>query len=653
MRVPGTIFAVFGTLFVFAAAPGLTWLDAGELGAAAHELGIAHPPGFSAFAVIHHGVMRLVPLGDAAFRGNLASALLGALALVVVYRAARAWGHSPWGAGMGAVLVGLAPHCALHAGAIEVYTGAALMAAGLLWCFGRWRAHQDRRWALGLAFIAGLAVGGHHPELRLLALPLLVAVAWRTRGRFLAALGAVAAFGGAVIVYLPVRAGTEPMRNWGDPSSFWTLWDHFTGARIRAAYADQFGHLDAAASTQFADQWVTLAPVLLILGAVGLVLMARRPGGWAFALLFALDCLYSVVLNPMGVRDLQNGLLGVVVLGIGCGAVIDLMARRPRWRAGVCAAVTLCAVLLATFDQRHDRGLPRLIDHVIDGQPPEAVAMVASDNFAAGLAFRQVVEGARPDLAVLVRQHIGYASSVEPVRRRLPEALRGWSPGATLAQLARLEDDWPVAWEWSDGLDAEARPPNLHPHFPFYARPHGGPWGYGHALERVIEALGEDGLEAPQAKRATAVLADNYGRFLLARREYALAVDAFRFATRIEPNKASRWSNLGSAFAQSGRFASAIEATRVALELAPSHRLGRLNQARYLLAEGQHAEAEEALGEVSTLGAEGYGLRGVSRGNRGDLEGAAADFEAALAIDPKNPEARAGMAKLKSGPSGR
>jgi Flp pilus assembly protein TadD len=148
-------------------------------------------------------------------------------------------------------------------------------------------------------------------------------------------------------------------------------------------------------------------------------------------------------------------------------------------------------------------------------------------------------------------------------------------------------------------------------------------------------------------------LADNYGRFLLARRQRDLAVDAFRFATRIEPMKPSRWSNLGSAFAQSGRFDSAIEATRVALELAPSHRLGRLNLARYLLARGNPAEAEEALGDVSTLGAEGLGLRGVSRGNRGDLDGAAADFEAALAIDPQNAEARAGVAKLKSDPSGR
>ena len=65
-----------GAFFGLFAAAGLTWLDAGELGAAAWELGIAHPPGFPVFTQLHGLVMHLVPFGDAAFRGALASGLL-------------------------------------------------------------------------------------------------------------------------------------------------------------------------------------------------------------------------------------------------------------------------------------------------------------------------------------------------------------------------------------------------------------------------------------------------------------------------------------------------------------------------------------------------------------------------------------------------
>jgi len=630
----------------------LTWLDAGELGAAAHELGVAHPPGFSAYAVIHHGFMRLLPFGDAALRGNLASAILAALTLVAIYLAARAWGQSRIAALVGAFLVGIAPQMTVHSGAIEVYTGAACITALMLLCFGQFQGTGDRRWALGLSFIAGLAVGGHHPELRLLALPLLLGVAWQTRDRFVGALVALASIGGAVIVYLPIRAAAQPMRNWGDPASLNTLWDHFTGARIRRAYESQFGRVDTVAAGDFVEQWVSFAPILLVLGLAAMAIISRRKGGWVFGALFLMDCAYSVALNPMGVRDLQNGLMGVVLLGVAAGAAVDALTADRRRRALILACVATSALFFARFDHQDDRGLPLLLDRIADGQPPEALVLVASDNFAAGLAFRQVVEGSRPDLAVLVRQHIGYPSSIDPVRRRLPHALEGWSPGAKLDDLTQLTGDWPAGWEWCDGLDVAARPAGLRPSFPLFSRPRAGAIGYGNALEEAVALLGFSGLEAPQGKRAYGNLADDYGRYLLGNRQPDLAIQAFRFATRLEPENPGRWSNLGSAFARMGHYDSAVSSTKVALELEPEHRLAALNMTRYLIAQGKYADAETTLSGLPELGAAGHGLRGVIRGNQNDLEGARTDFERAIELDPENPEAKAGLRQLRSGPSG-
>jgi Flp pilus assembly protein TadD len=45
--------------------------------------------------------------------------------------------------------------------------------------------------------------------------------------------------------------------------------------------------------------------------------------------------------------------------------------------------------------------------------------------------------------------------------------------------------------------------------------------------------------------------------------------------------------------------------------------------------------------------ADALGLRGVVKGNAGDLAGAVADFEAALRINPAQPEARAGLRQIQ------
>ena len=80
---------------VFLVAPGLTWLDAGELMAASHELGIAHPPWFPLFIMLHKFVAMVVPFGEIAFRGNLASAVLGAGGMTLLTRCAIRFGLRP------------------------------------------------------------------------------------------------------------------------------------------------------------------------------------------------------------------------------------------------------------------------------------------------------------------------------------------------------------------------------------------------------------------------------------------------------------------------------------------------------------------------------------------------------------------------------
>ena len=81
----------------------------------------------------------------------------------------------------------------------------------------------------------------------------------------------------------------------------------------------------------------------------------------------------------------------------------------------------------------------------------------------------------------------------------------------------------------------------------------------------------------------------------------------------------------------------------------PDDLTARLNLARYALHAGDvaraRAELDRLIAERPT--ADALALRGVLRGNGGDLAGAAADFDAALRLDPAQPEARAGRQTLE------
>lgn len=640
-----------GAAFGLLAAPGLTWLDGGELAAASAELGVAHPPGFPLFSLICKGVMLALPVGDVAFRGNVASGLLAAAAAVMVVAAARAWGVSRGAAAAGAGLWAVTPVVVLHATTVEVYAGAGLWTAAVLW--GVARARDDGRAALTVGLLCGLAAG-HHAELRLLVGVAMVAGGWAWwragEGRMArrAALGAavMAGLGALVVLYLPVRAAGEPWRNWGDPSSVGGLWDHLMGARIRAAYAAQFGHVEGASVRLWAEQWVVGAPVLCAAGLWGLGRLARGQSlGWTVAAVAAVDAVYSVALNPMGLADMQNGVVGAVALAVGAAAAFDragrALAARGSRLVGVAGAGVVAAGALWAAPRWElytgDRGLGAAVAEVGDALPPEALVAVASDNLAAGSAYAQVVEGLRPDLAVVVRQHVGYASSVGPVARRLPAAVAGWSPGVGLGALERLGGAWPLGWEGASELDAEARPQGLLPRFPLLVRG-------ARALDGPLAAplgLGRQG------RRAWASWLSDRGRFEL--RQGRAAARWFEAARVLEPDRGLRWNNLATALAGERRYAEARAAAEEAVARAPDDALARLNLARYALHAGDAARAAAVLDALveDAPSADALALRGVVRGNGGDLAGAAADFEAALRLDPRQPEARAGIEQVR------
>ncbi len=667
---PGLVGLAAAILWISGLAPGVTWLDAGELGAAAWELGIAHPPGFPAGLLLQKTVMLLVPVGDVGFRGNLASAIVGGAALAFAAAAARRWGLGALATVAALLPVALAPAFARHAVTIEVYTGVGLFVAVALWLVSRPAGVPlEGRRAMALALLFGLAFG-HHAELWLLLGPFagaaVIATALRRTDRRWAVVlgGATLAVivGASVLAYLPLRAAADPWRDWGHPATLSALLDHLSGARIRAAYGDEMGLPAADALLQFGTDVVRPLGPAFALGLPGLVLLGRRPGGGWVTGLLVVDLLYATTINPMGLRDQQNGLITPLLCALGLAAALDWAVSRapgrvlPFTRLAAALAVFGLGWGAVPFDRRGDRGAPAWTDYALASVPPTGVAFVASDTLAAGAAFAQVVEGARPDVAVLVRQHLWDASSVEPVRRRLPEAFGAWRVGDPPSALPPLADPARrpgVRWEWAGGLDAGWAPPELVPGLPLFGPAPSGPADSAVAglasASRFVDALeADDGLAEPQARRTLSLWAEDLS--LAAGVGAEVSANAYALALALRPDAAAAiHGRRAAAYAARGDAATALALARRALAAAPDAPLHRRAVARYALNAG---DVETALAYADTAvallpdDAEALGLRGMARARLGRFDEAAEDFRSALALDPKQPEAVVGMKRL-------
>jgi tetratricopeptide (TPR) repeat protein len=251
-------------------------------------------------------------------------------------------------------------------------------------------------------------------------------------------------------------------------------------------------------------------------------------------------------------------------------------------------------------------------------------------------------------MAVIVRQHVAYPSSTLPTFRRLPHALKGWQPGLGLNALQELKRSWPVAWEWAQGLDSQERPRTLNPTFPIFQNTQGSSDEFTSALRAWSMRL-PDRKQGTPMDHATANLATDIGIYLLTKKMFSPALEHLRWATEISPQVHSRWTNLGVGLSAIGQLETAIEVTKHALRLKGDDRTALTNLARYYIGLRDWKKSLVILDDLlaNRAGPLPLGLRGVVMANQANYEEAKQMFTRALAMDPSQPEARAGLLQLR------
>jgi hypothetical protein len=233
--------------YLLTLAPTITWqhdgVDSGDLVAAAHTLGVAHPPGYPLFLLLAR-VFILLPVGEIAYRVNLLSAVCAAVAAVLVYCIALLLVGRRIGtlsaisiAAASALLFGFSYAFWSQAVIAEVYTLNALLIAASILLAVLHRRTNDRRflWALGLTL--GLGLANHLSALLFVPATMFLALDARParRSTWLGALGFFA-LGLSLYLYLPACSARHPPIDWGGSRTWAGFW-WMVSARIYRDYA--------------------------------------------------------------------------------------------------------------------------------------------------------------------------------------------------------------------------------------------------------------------------------------------------------------------------------------------------------------------------------------------------------------------------------
>jgi hypothetical protein len=339
-------------------------------------------------------------------------------------------GYESFYAALAALFVGLTATWWNQANGFEVYSLHALLVALVLHLFLRYvhrvidprgETTADEREARRLRILFPLALGlafTNHLTVVLLAPAFLVYFFWtwtqrsqgdRSVGAVFSELARLApwfALGLLPYLYLPLRASSDPLFNWGDPDSFGRLVDHVRGKQY-AIWFLQGGDVFSQQSRYFFSKLPSeVAFIGLTIAALGFVQLFRRSLrlGILAVLVFVTCVIWAGGYDILEIEPYY--MLAILALGLACAAG----ARWIEDRAGATAALgAMMLLVIATaainFTRANERSnvvVEEMTQNMLATLPKDAVIISSQwDFWVSGSWYLQAVERVRPDIAVI------------------------------------------------------------------------------------------------------------------------------------------------------------------------------------------------------------------------------------------------------------
>ena len=455
-RAGGLIALGFALLYMGTAAGHVLGGDAGEFAVVGATGGYAHPPGYPVYS-LYLALFGGLPLSTPAHEAALATGVIGAAAVGLLYLALRAWNASRFGALLATLVFGLAAEIWLLHTIPEAFALNHLVAAATLYVAAPSGPLRGRGRMVALGACAALGVAHHHTIIFLL--PVGLYGVWRAvdesedhPAASLAAGLAVALVGLLAYGYLlwvgrmvPDAFHWAEIEGWSDLVRIFLRRDYGT-----FALTTEDGH-----GVSVLTQWATLAtevsadllylPVLLALVGFASPFVGRLDGGERFARLGATALVAAWLLcGPVFVAMIGRGVSGADYLHlrkfhalfelmtvVGCAFGATLLERHVSRRS--LALFLLAGVILAggahALPFRQDHTGPTVEQYVrdtLEALPDDAILVGDSDHRYVGFAYGQRALGLRPDVDYIDTQILGFDWYRDRVESQL-----GFKTGAT------------------------------------------------------------------------------------------------------------------------------------------------------------------------------------------------------------------------------
>ena len=399
-------------------------LDSPMLQAAVAVLGVGHPTGYPTYLMLTH-LFTYLPVGDVAYRVNLASAVYAALAVSAVFGAGLLMSHRVVAAAAGSLAFGFSAAFWSQAVIAEVYTLNALFVALVLCLLLLWRERRDDRVLLLAAFFIGLSLT-HHLSSGLLLPAGALFVTLVDRGVFskigLVLKGAgVFALGLLPLLYLPIRALMDAPLNEADPSTPGRFLNLVTGGSFLAESSEAGRQCDpsvlslegpvaklALLGREVLAQYPLALLAVGVFGAAYLLLRDRAAAG-LLGVVFLGSLLHGSAYLWLGIEDFSAFLIPALLTFALC----------------ICAGLGLLLRLLENLRDAPGRILPATLSIValtlpLLGMWSAYEGVDRSDAFEGRRAVEAVVQNAERGATVLHhRSPLWYMVLVEERRQDL------------------------------------------------------------------------------------------------------------------------------------------------------------------------------------------------------------------------------------------
>ena len=394
--------------------------DSGELAAAAATLGIPHPSGYPLYVLLGKLFTIILPFGSMAFRLSLMSAFWAAATVGLFYVMGRRLELGRPVASFGALLVAFGPSFWSQANVQRVYSLNAFFVVLVTALAFEWYRTNRIQWMVGAALAAGLGACNHTflgvfgatvGVFAVLSRPALL-----KKPLHLAACTGAGLLGLLPYAYLPLRSRMEPRLDWGDPDTF----ERFLAVVFREDFWERAWMQSPADWIPIGLDYVNglgvetfwLGALLALLGTVAT--LRRHP------VLFLPLMGMAVNLWSMGVHGSRSDIFiwhryyipSYLMLAILAMFGLHWLGERAKAGKAVWLGLLIPLALLVTGWRDFDRSRFRIAEDfsrtLLQTLPPGAHLSASDDNILFVLIYLHLVEGARPDLD-LIMQGVGNA----------------------------------------------------------------------------------------------------------------------------------------------------------------------------------------------------------------------------------------------------